>query len=137
MTTDIFYAIIKLVSGEELISKVCAFIEDGEVLIILDNPVIINLIEVKNIKTPFIKVVPWVSMSDCTTHIINRNHIITMDEIKDKTLVKIHQQYIRNKNNTTNETTITPGMGYVSSITEARKTLEKIYQSHQYRETLD
>lgn len=129
MTTDIFYAILKLVSGEELISKVCAFIENNEVLIVLDSPIIVNIMNVPNIKTPLVKVEPWLSLSESETHIINRKNVITMNEIKDLSLIRIHQQYLHNTNKKTNQTNITPGMGYVSSIKDARISLEELYQS--------
>ena len=129
MTNDIFYAILKLVSGEELISKVCAFIENNEVLIVLDSPIIVNIMNVPNIKTPLVKVEPWLSLSESETHIINRKYVITMNEIKDLSLIRIHQQYLHNTNKKTNQTNITPGMGYVSSIKDARISLEELYQS--------
>ena len=40
MTTDIFYAIIKLVSGEELLSKVCAFVENENMIEMVKNNVV-------------------------------------------------------------------------------------------------
>jgi hypothetical protein len=129
MTNDIFYAILKLVSGEELISKVCAFIENEEVLIVLDNPITVNMMRVPNIKAPLIKVEPWISLTDEQTHIINRKNIITMNEIKDLSLIKIHKQYIYNKDKLTNRTNITSEMGYVSSIKDSRAKLEELYQS--------
>jgi hypothetical protein len=132
MPTDVFYATLKLVSGEEIISKVCAFIKNDEVLLILDNPIVVNMIQAPNIRTPFIKVVPWITLTSNETHIISTKNILTMDEIKDYSLVKIHQQYIRGKDKKTNKTDITPDMGYVSSIKDARESLEKIYQSQDF-----
>lgn len=129
MTNDVFYATLKLASGEEIISKVCAFIENGEVLVVLDNPINVSIINAPNIKTPFIKVEPWVTLTESETHIINRRNIITMNEIKDLSLIRIHQQYIYNKDKETNQINITPGMGYISKIKDARKILENLYQS--------
>ena len=34
-----FYAIIKLISGEEILSKVCPCDEDDRIVLILDNPI--------------------------------------------------------------------------------------------------
>lgn len=129
MTTDVFYAILKLVSGEELVAKVCAFIEDGEVLIVLDNPITVNMLQLPNMKTPFVKVNPWLSLIDNQTHIINRKSIITMNEIKDQNLVNIYQKYVQVNNKNKSHAIITPEMGYVSSIETARKSLESLYQS--------
>ena len=53
MTKDIFYAILKLVSGEEIISKVCAFIENEEILIVLDHPITVNMMRVPNINSTY------------------------------------------------------------------------------------
>jgi len=137
MTNDIFYAIIKLVSGEELISKVCAFIENDEVLVVLDEPIVVTLMDAKSSKFPIVKITPWVATSESTTHIINRRHIMTMTEIKDEYLIKVHSQYFKNLNNTSNETNLTVGMGYISSIDDARKSLEKIYETNEYRKNVD
>lgn len=137
MTNDIFYATLKLVSGEEIISKVCAFNENDDVLIVLDNPTLINVFEVKNTKNVFIKMSPWMTSSSQTTHIINRNHVITISEVKDESLVRLYHQYIREKDNKTNQTNITSEMGYVSSIKEARTSLEKIYHSMEYDKKID
>jgi hypothetical protein len=137
MTKDIFYAILKLVSGEEIIAKVCAFIENEEVLVVLDNPIVVHIMENKNSKNPLMKMTPWVCTSESDTHIIKRSHIMTMSEIKEEYLIKVHNQYIQNKNKTSNESTITEGMGYVSSINDARVSLEKIYQANEKFKNVD
>jgi hypothetical protein len=129
MTTDVFYAILKLVSGEELVAKVCAFIKDGEVLIVLDNPITVNMFQLPNMKTPFVKVEPWLPLIDNQTHIINRKSIITINEIKDQNLVNIHQKYVQVNDKNKSHSIITPEMGYVNSIETARKSLESLYQS--------
>jgi hypothetical protein len=129
MPTDVFYAILKLTSGEEIISKVCAFEENDDILVVLDSPITVNLVGFQNTNKPLIKVTPWMSLIENEIHIINRKHIITMSELKDKSLINIHMQYIRDKNKQSNETTITSEMGYITSIEDARKNLEKLYQS--------
>jgi hypothetical protein len=127
-----FYAIIKLVSGEEVLSKVCAFEENNEVLIVLDNPVTVETTFVPKLGVPIAKVDPWIGLSQESTFIINRDKVITMVEVKDKTMVNLHKKYVREQTKTSNETKITEGMGYVSSTTEARQSLEKLYNSEAY-----
>ena len=39
---DEFYSVLKLVSGEELMAKVCPCYEDDRIVLILDNPVVIK-----------------------------------------------------------------------------------------------
>lgn len=135
MTPDVFYATLKLVSGEELLAKVCAFIENDEVMIVLDHPIFVNIMMAHKSRIPMIKVLPWNALSTDSTHIIRRNHILTMSEVKDKNLVKIHNQYMEDikssftsSNFSLNSDTLSHS-GQFSTVDEARITLEKIYQS--------
>lgn len=124
-----FYAVIKLVSGEEIFSKVCGFEENDEVLVVLDNPIFIETTFIPKLNTPVVKVNPWISLTEETTFIINRNTIITINEIKDNRLIKIHKRYIKEQTKSTNKTSISSNMGYITSIPEARVALEKLYNS--------
>jgi hypothetical protein len=124
-----FYALIKLVSGEEIFSKVCAFEENNEVLVVLDHPIFIEEMGHSNkLNSPIIKINPWISSTEETTFIISRDKIIMMTEIKDDRYIKMFNRYIREKNKVSNQTKITPNMGYITSIAEARDSLEKIYK---------
>lgn len=129
MTTDVFYAILKLVSGEELLAKVCAFEEEGEVFIVLDTPIIVNIMMNPKSKSPIVKVVPWVSLSTDNTHIIKREHVITMTEVKDASIVKIHNQYVNDISNIPNINSFSKNTDYVKSVIEAKRTLEELYNS--------
>lgn len=124
-----FYATLKLVSGEEIFSKVCAFDEDGTTLILLDHPVFVETIFVSKLNAPIAKVNPWITLTDQTTFIIGLDKIITMTEIHDDMYINMHQRYIRDKERKTNRTKPTHTMGYISSVTEARKSLEHLYHS--------
>ena len=142
MTSDIFYAVLKLVSGEEILAKVCAFIENDEVMIVLDNPILVNILIKSNSKVPMIKVVPWCPLSNETTFIINRKSIISMSEVKDLSLAQVHYQYTTDiQTASSSQITLNPKMSpnnsYVSTVEEARTTLEKIYQSNQSPKNLD
>ena len=125
-----FYAIIKLVSGEEIFSKVCAFDENTEVLLVLDHPVFVQTIFSAKLNATVAKINPWINLTDETSFIINRDKIITMTECNDNTLIKMHKKYIKETTKSSNQTQISPNMGYVSSIAEARVSLEKLYNSN-------
>jgi len=127
-----FYAVIKLVSGEEIFSKVCAFSEKEEVLVVLDNPIFIETTFVQKLNAPVVKVNPWISLTQETTFIIQRDKIISMNEVKDTRLIKIHKRYIKEQTKLSNQTNISPNMGYVTSVAEARVALEKLYNSNPY-----
>lgn len=123
-----FYAAIKLISGEEIFSKVCAFEENDEVLIVLDHPVFIETGYSQKLDAPIVKINPWINLTEETTFIINRDKILMMTEIKDSKYIKMHSRYMRELNKLSNRTKLTPNMGYISSITEARDSLERIFK---------
>lgn len=124
-----FYATVKLVSGEELFSKVCAFDEDGAILLVLDHPVFVETVYVPKLDAPIAKVNPWISLTNETTFIIGLDKVITITEIYDDMYINMHKRYIRDKERKNNKTKPTPNMGYVASVTEAREMLEKLYNS--------
>lgn len=135
MTNDVFYAILKLVSGEEILSKVCAFEENEDIMIVLDNPIIVNIFSNQSLKFPLIKVEPWVSLSNENIFIIKRSNVMTMTEVKDNNLIEIHEKYVKNieseKQNLkdTKDIVINSNMGYVRKVNEAREIFERLYQS--------
>lgn len=138
MTNDIFYSIIKLVSGEEILAKVCAFIENDEVMIVLDNPIIVSMgVSSKN-RTPYVKVAPWLSLSSDTTHIIRRKDVMTMTEVKDKSIVAIHKQYvgeISEESYSVRPTSNRPKN--IIKVDEAREMFERLYNSKESHSKTD
>lgn len=129
MNSDLFYAIVKLVSGEEILAQVCSFIENDEVLIVMDNPVLVQILVNPRSNSPLVKVLPWIHLSDESTYIIRRKDVITMTEVKDPSIVKIHKKYINDLNHIPNNENKSSTIGYVNNIHDARKSLEKLYQS--------
>lgn len=125
-----FYAVVKLVSGEEIFSKVCAFEENTEILLVLDHPVFVETAFSQKLGVPIAKINPWINLTQETTFIINRDKVITMTEVKDNVLIKMHTRYIKEQNKSSNQTQISPNMGYITSIPEARISLEKLYRSN-------
>lgn len=131
MTTDLFYAILKLVTGEEILAKVCAFIENDEILIVMDNPILVSLINSPSTKNPIVKVYPWMALSTETTHIIRRKDIVTMTEVKDLSIVKVHERYVNQMNSKDSvEPNVKPS-SQIIHLDDARKMLEKLYKSQE------
>lgn len=129
MMNEEFYAVIKLISGEEIFSKVCTFDENNEIMILLDNPIRIETIFVPKIGSTVAKVNPWIKLSEDEMFLISLDKIITITESKDTELIKIHNKYLKEKNKTTNCSKVTPNMGYINSVSEARESLERIFKS--------
>lgn len=125
-----FYAIIKLVSGEEILSKVCPCDEDDRIILILDNPITMESITIRQLGVTTIKVTPWIKFSDDSMFVMDMEKVITMTEITDEDLIKIHKKFVKEKNKKSNKTKVTSKMGYLSTIADARVSLEKLYKSN-------
>ena len=123
-----FLAVIKLVSGEEVISTVTSSEEGDRTLLLLDNPVIFESIMMKNMTMGAIKVIPWVQAASDTILILDMDKVITMSEVFDKEVIRIYNRYMTDKDRETNESVVTKDMGYLSSVTDARIFLEKLYK---------
>ena len=133
---DEFYAIIKLVSGEEIFSMVCSVSNEDDPILLLHHPVIMNMIQ--SPKGSFIKVTPWMEMTDDDMFAVRLDKIITMTETNDKKLIQVYKHYVEDIDNENNQDTldmykfggkvdISNQMGYISSVEEARSSLEKIF----------
>ena len=130
-----FYSIIKLTSGEEILSLVSIDDNDGDPLVILQNPITIKIIETHH--GIHIKVKSWIEMSTDDIFIIKQDKIITMTETKDDRLIDIYNSYIedddsfevRKPSNKSGKTKPSKKMGYLSSVEDARKKLEDIFNN--------
>ena len=123
-----FLAVIKLVSGEEIISTVTSCEEDDRTLLLLDNPVMFESVVIRNGGMGAIKVIPWVQAATDTILILDMDKVITMSEVFDKEVIRIYNRYLTDKDRETNESIISKDMGYLSSVTDARIFLEKLYK---------
>ena len=134
-----FYSIIKLTSGEEILSLVSVDDNDGDPVLLLQNPITMKVLHSPH--GMHLKVKSWIEMSSDDIFIIRPERIITMTETKDQKLIDIYNSYIEDeddmdiytprKNSTdepSGETKPCRKMGYLSSVEEARKTLENIFK---------
>ena len=133
-----FYSIIKLVSGEEVLSLISIDDNDGDPLVILQNPIIVKMIEYP--QGLYIKVKSWMELSDDDFFIVKPDKIITMTETKDEKLIEVYNNYIEDDDSIEVHTPsgkVKPSqkMGYVSSVEEARKSLEDLYNLKDTKES--
>ena len=122
---DEFYAAIKLVSGEEIFSIVCVDENDGDPVLLLQNPVIMKLIE-SNYGS-MVKIRPWMEIPEDDFFIIKYDRVITMTEVTTPETINFYRKYLNEDNSPEGQVEITDKMGYVSSVEDARKTLENIF----------
>ena len=129
MDKEEFHAVIKLVSGEEIFAKVCPCEEEDKTILILDCPVIFENIIIRQIGVSAVRINPWLKMSDDPTIVMNMDKVITMTEVHDKHLIKVYNRYLNEKDQISNRTDINENMGFLSSVSDARVFLEKLYKS--------
>ena len=130
MDKEEFHAVIKLVSGEEIFSKVCPCEEEDKTILILDCPVTFENIVIRQIGVSAVRINPWLKMSDDSTVVMNMDKVITMTEVHDKHLIKVYNRYLKEKDQISNRTDINENMGFLSSVSDARVFLEKLYKSN-------
>ena len=82
----------------------------------------------KNMTMGAIKVIPWVQAASDTILILDMDKVITMSEVFDKEVIRIYNRYLTDKDRDTNESIVTKDMGYLSTVTDARIFLEKLYK---------
>lgn len=130
---DEFYAVIKLVSGEEIVSLIMVDENDGDPVVVLQNPITIKMIENKN--AVYVKVNPWIENSSEDFFIVKLDKIITMTETTDEKMIEIYNNYImdgddRIRDKMSGQVKPSERMGYISSVEDARNSLEKIYNTN-------
>ena len=143
---DEFYAIIKLVSGEEILSLVSVDDNDGDPLVVMQNPITMKLLHSRN--GMHVKVKSWMELASDDFFIVRPDKILTMTETHDERMIEIYTNYIEDEDDTdiynprssSNEKSsdkIIPSrkMGYLSTVEEARKTLENIFKLEDTKES--
>ena len=128
MMEEDFYAVIKLISGEEIFSIVCPSEEDERTMLILNNPVTIEVIVMKQIGMQGYKIDPWLKFADDDTFLLSMDKVLTISEVRDPETIEMYHKFLRQQENKNSKNPLSAEMGYLSSVSEARKRLEKIYK---------
>ena len=130
---DEFYSSIKLISGEEIFSLVSIDENDGDPIVVLQNPVVIKVI--MNSSGQMVKIKPWMEIPSDDFFIIKLDKIITMTEVSDEVIINCYNSYIEDDEDMISDmmsgkVKLSDKMGYLSSVDEARKKLEDIFKDH-------
>lgn len=124
-----FIATLKLVSGEELVSKVCPCDEDDRMILLLENPVVIKEMELNSKGVKVIKIEPWIKTTEDSLYFIDLNNVITMSEIKEGFVFRCYDQYVRSINGvSTVKVESQNTVGYIASVDEYKSLLERLYR---------
>ena len=141
-----FYCILKLVSGEEILSLISIDENEDDPMIILQNPITVKLIT--NYAGAHIKVKPWMDLSNDDIFMIRFDKVMTMTETTDEKLIQIYNDYVKEEEeedsidlykSSTDEPTgsVKPSskMGYLTTVEEARVSLEDLYKLEDNKES--
>lgn len=126
-----FYATLKLVSGEEVVARVCYLPDEDKIL--LDQPLVVENARQKkgNLEITGFALKEWISATFDEMFIIRRDHVLTMSEI-DSEIQEFYKKTLNRLNGGKN--LIGKGgklprrAGYLGSIKEMKKSLEDIYK---------
>tara|TARA_B100001996_G_scaffold322233_1_gene266982 strand:- start:726 stop:1157 length:432 start_codon:yes stop_codon:yes gene_type:complete len=134
-----FYAIIKLVSGEEVMSLVVVDEHNDESVLLLQDPIVMNMNSNQNMS--YVKVKPWLELTEESIFLLTLDKIITMTECKDQKLIEIYNNFTTSEDKIENDQLLKnrkngqvkpdSKMGYVSSVKDARKKLEELFKINQ------
>ena len=136
---DEFYSILKLVSGEEIFALVCVDETDDEPILILHTPIKMKTLNNMGSQLNYIKVTPWMDMTDEDMFVMKMDKVITMTECKDKKLIGIYKQYVEENEEEKNGTVfpradgkvdLNSQLGYISSVEQKRESLEKLFKEN-------
>ena len=90
-----FYAVIKLVSGEEVVSLVSKDDNDGDPVLVLQSPIIIHMIN--NHRGQLIKIKPWMEVPEDDFFIIKPDKVLTMTELKNDMIINMYNSYLKDE----------------------------------------
>ena len=124
-----FYCSLKLVSGEEIFSLIMVDENDGDPIIILQNPVIMKMQQTTN--GIILKIKPWMEVPNDDFYFIKFDKVITMTEVTDNIAIKYYEKYLNDEpleSDSNGKVNLTNKMGYISSVEDARNNLEKIFK---------
>ena len=125
-----FYATVKLLSGEELVAKVCYLPDEDKIM--LDRPMTVENARQRKgqLEVTGFQLKEWISATFDTMFVIKRDHVLTMIEIEgelvdfyEKTLLRLEGgKSLAGRGNK-----LPRSSGYVGSVKEMKKTLEDIF----------
>ena len=120
MTEKDSYFVFKLVSGEEVISMTTMDDSGIEPCFFLADPLKVELSHKGN--NTMVRLVPWITVSEDEIFKIGFDKIITMTELThDHEMVQAYEHYNQQrKSNNTIRVNISPKMGYMGNVDQAK-----------------
>ena len=125
-----FFATVKLITGEEIVSKV-VYLEDED-KVLLENPLQVDSAKQRKgaLEISGFSFKEWVCATFDKMFIINRSHIITVSEIEGPIVDFYKETLLRMENGRSLQGKggkLPRGSGYLGSVTDMKKSLENIF----------
>jgi len=128
MMEEDFYATIKFKSGEEIFALVGYSEEEDRTFLLLESPIVIERIKNRGGVQGF-RVEPWLKTSKEDLFVINIDDVLTLTESHDLETIAMHETFSQQYDKFNTEKKLNRKMGYISTIKEAKKTLEELYNN--------
>ena len=128
---DEFHAVLKLVTGEEIFALVSVDENDGDPIIMLSNPVIMKMLH--SPAGQYVKVRPWLELPTEDLFLMKYDKIVTMSEVTDKQMIKFYTRYLSEDDidiEIDGKVSLTDKMGLLTTVEDARKSLENIFKNN-------
>ena len=126
---DDFYATIKFKSGEEIFAKVGYSEEEDRIFLLLETPITIEKIRNRGGIQGF-RVEPWLKTSKDDLFVVNMEDVLTLSESHDLETIHMHETFSKQQEQLYHpQKKLSRKMGYISTIKEAKKSLENLYNN--------
>jgi len=131
MMEDDFYATIKFKSGEEIFARVGYSEEEDRTFLLLDSPITIQKVKNRSGGSVYAyKVEPWLKTSKDDIFVVNLEDVLTLNESNDLETIAMHEAFSKQQDHLYRpEKKLNRKMGYISTIKEAKKSLEQLYNN--------
>jgi|TARA_R100000278_G_scaffold48347_1_gene41584 hypothetical protein len=126
-----FHAVLKLITGEEIFALVSVDENDGDSIIMLSNPVIMKMMH--SPAGQYVKVKPWLELPDQDLFLIKYDKIVTMSEVTDKQMIRFYTRYLNEDDidiELDGKVSLNDKMGLLTTVEDARKSLENIFKDN-------
>ncbi len=124
-----FHGVIKLITGEEIFAMISIDENDGDPIIMIQDPVIMKVLQ--NPTGQYVKVRPWLELPEDNIFLLKYEKIITMTEVKDSQMIEFYQRYLNDDSldmEFDGRVKLNPRLGLITTVEESRRRLEEIYK---------
>ena len=133
---DEFHAVLKLITGEEIFALVSVDENDGDPIIMVSNPVIMKMLH--SPAGQYVKIRPWLELPTEDLFLLKYDKIVTMSEVSDDRMINFYEKYLNEEDidiEIDGKVNLSSKMGLVSTVEDARQSLEKIFKSNKDKPT--